>query len=162
MIKRKNGFFLAEETLKIIIAVIVIIFLAYFLYSLYSSNKDAENLKFAQSSLNYLLEQINAKSENVQIDNPDSWTILSWPFEDKRPLSCSNLGWKNCICICKETYVEDISNYLDNCEETGSIAVCAESDFVVHENGNSQLPIVIQDAPIMLKIDYTNKKISKI
>ena len=51
----KKGFFLAEETLKIVIAVIVIIFLIYFLASLYFSGKDSEELKFAEDSLNYFI-----------------------------------------------------------------------------------------------------------
>ena len=119
MNKTKRGFFLAEETLKIIIAVIVIVFLVYFLVSLYFSNKDSENMKFAEDSLKYLTAQLDIKAAEVQIYNPKGWSILSWPYGDKKLLSCSNLGWKSCLCICKTPTITAISNYLDNCEQTG-------------------------------------------
>ena len=45
-LKNKKGFLLAEETLKIILAVIAIGFLAYLLFSIYKSGSDSKNLEF--------------------------------------------------------------------------------------------------------------------
>ncbi len=161
MNKTKKGFFLAEETLKIVIAVIVIVFLIYFVASLYFSAKDTENLKFAEQSLKYLTDQIGLKTAEIQIYNPTGWSILSWPFENKLPLSCSNLGWEKCLCICKKPLLANNANYLDNCEQTGSKAICAESNFTVIGKGGAQIPIIIENPPLNLGIDYDNKKISQ-
>jgi len=157
--KSRKGLFLAEETLKIVIAVIVIAFLVYFLVSLYFSNRNAEEMKFAQESLTYLAEQINLKSAEVNIYNPDGWSILSWPYGGKMPLSCFNLGWKNCLCICDKPFIATNENYLENCDETGSSGICVESSFSVIGDG-SQQPIIIENPPVTIKIDYGNKTIS--
>jgi len=47
----KKGFLLAEETLKIVVAVISITFLIYFLTSLYFARIDGENLRKAEAVL---------------------------------------------------------------------------------------------------------------
>lgn len=158
--KQKKGFLLAEETLKIILAVIAISFLAYFLFSLYRANNDAKNLDLAKESLNFLFREINTQKTEVDIYNPEGWSILSWPFEDKRPLSCSNLGWNSCICFCKNPWIKTSGNYLDNCEDTTK-SICKESSLIVMRSAEKQLPINIDNPPIKLIIDYQNKKISR-
>src|SRR3989338_4460161 len=84
----KRGFLLAEETLKIIIAVISIGFLIYFLAALYFASRDAEKLEQAGASLEFLINDI--------------------------PNSCLNIGWEKCICICENTLLDLQGSYCDN------------------------------------------------
>ncbi|OGJ12134.1 hypothetical protein A3K62_00200 [Candidatus Pacearchaeota archaeon RBG_16_35_8] len=158
--KTRQAIFLAEETLKIVLAVIVIGFLIYFLVSLYFANSADEDLKFAEESLNFLVQQMNAKVEEVQIYNPKGWSILSWPYADMKPASCTDLGWENCLCICENPVGYTFEGYLDNCEGTGDTAICVENSFVVI-GGASQAPILIENPAVTLRIDYDNKRISK-
>lgn len=137
----KKGFFLAEETLKIVIAVIVILFLIYFLASLYFSGKDSEDMKFAESSVKYLVEQMNLKTTEVQIFNPEGWIITAWK-KGELPVSCSNLGWENCICICEDK---------DTCNEQG---FCSNYNKEIFINDGS---IEIDNSPITLEINYGDK-----
>jgi hypothetical protein len=148
-----KGFLLAEETLKIIIAVISITFLIYFLTSLYLSNQNSKNLEFAEASLNYLVDEINSNVKEVEIYNPEGWVVVSWPHKattgfflkqtkNGLPNFCGNLGWKKCICICEK-------DFQDECDEMG---VCLESAFEVE--GHS---IKINPIPMKLNIDSTNK-----
>ena len=65
MKKNKKGFLLAEETLKIILALICIVFLVYFLVYLYFSNVDSKKLEQAKSSLDYLFKEINSGVNSV-------------------------------------------------------------------------------------------------
>lgn len=155
----KKGFLLAEETLKIILAVIAIGFLAFLLFSLYNANKTAKDLELAKESLDFLVQEINAQRAEVEIYNPKGWEIYSWPntytkgillwktTEEGMPLSCSNLGWDSCICICKK-------DTPDKCDSKG---ICLNNplDFSVEDS------IKIKDPPITLSIDYSNKIISK-
>lgn len=154
----KKGLWLAEETLKIIVAVIVIIFLIYFLVSLYYSNKDAENQKFAESSLSSLVEQISLKKSTADIYNPEGWVIISWPYNGQMPKACSNLEWQKCLCICKSPAL--FGNYLNNCEETGKNAICVQSDFTVRGTDGKIGPLEIDTPPLVLSIDYSSKTIS--
>jgi len=162
----KKGFLLAEETLKIILAVIAIGFLAYLLFSLYNANKTAKDLELAKESLDFLVQEINAQRAEVEIYNPKGWVILSWPntyitgfrlfginifVETKEgiPQSCLNLGWSSCICICKKATP-------DGCDSKG---ICLDNP----QKFEIDSPIRIKDPPITLLIDYDNdnKKISK-
>ena len=140
----KRGFLLAEETLKIILAVIAIGFLAYFLISLYLSNQDSKNLEFAKASLSFLVKEINDGKTEVDIYNPKGWHISSW--QEGLPLSCSNIGLDSCLCICDGKDAED-------CDNKG---ICLENDFNMGEGS-----IKIRDSPITLMIDQVNKQISK-
>ena len=144
----KKGFLLAEETLKIILAVIAIGFLAFLLFSLYNANKEGKDLELAKESLNHLIQEINAERTEVQIYNPKGWEIYSWPNNNIQaiPLSCSNLGWSNCICICSKST-------LNRCDSKGT---CLEGPLGFSFKDN----IKIKDPPITLSIDYSNKIIS--
>lgn len=151
----KHGFFLAEETLKIILAVIVIGFLIYFLVSLYFSNADEENMQFAESSAKYIIEQMNAQTEEIQIFNPEGWIIISWKTEEEMPMQCSNLGWKNCTCICEDDINSDIPFFentdLDDCNEE---SYCFEYSKEIFINEGS---LKIDNPPITLEINYGDK-----
>ena len=155
-IKNKKGFLLAEETLKIVIALIAISFLVYFLSSLYFNSQNEKKLEFAKASLKHLVEEMNSmgedKPKDVEIYNPKGWSISSWPFENTFPEQCSNFEGNRCICICKEPWVDFNSNYLGNCNDK-SICMNNPNNFVVKRVGTSQLPINIEKVPIILKIE---------
>ncbi len=146
--KNKKAFLLGEETLKIILAVICIGFLAFLLYSIYNAGKKDKDLELAESSLEHLIKEINAGAEQIEMYNPEGWWLISWPYDDIIPNSCSNLGWKNCICICNKKNVE-------SCEDS----VCLENNFVITgEKGNY---IKIEKPPLVLIINHENKAIMK-
>lgn len=163
-----KGFLLAEETLKIIIALISITFLVYFLVALYTSNADDKNLEFAESSLNYIVEEIDAGSNEIEIYNPDDWVLISWPYRGIVPNSCSNVGWNNCLCICKDLSIANyfvsvlpwsksaIENLKERCDKKG---VCKQISFKVEgEQGTSFIAL---ETPIKLNVDPSNNKITK-
>ncbi len=163
--KNKKGFLLAEETLKIVIAVICIGFLVYLLTSLYLKNKDNEKLEQAEASLEHLISEINAEHTEVEIYNPKGWVLISWPYENELiPNSCSNMGWGNCICICDEDLsTRTVKGLIKDCDSLGS---CLESFELKIENDrniykkNLRNSIVIKP-PLKLNIDYKNNKITK-
>ena len=153
---KNRGLFLAEETLKIVLAVIVIGFLVYFLVSLYFSGKDSEDMRFAESSAKYLAEQMNLQTNEVQVFNPDGWIITSWSQgKGDMPLQCSNLGWKNCICFCDDdinSKLPFITNTdLDDCNEESFCMEYSKEIFI--KDGS----IEIDNSPITLEINYGDK-----
>jgi len=145
----KKGFLLAEETLKIILAVIAIGFLAFLLFFLYNANKTAKDLELAEESLDFLFQEINAQRAEVEIYNPKGWIISSWSL-GQRPQSCENLGWSSCICICKDNIAR--FSKLNECNIKG---ICLENP----QKFEIDPPIKIKSPPITLVID--NKIISK-
>lgn len=159
--KNKRAFLLAEETVKIIIALVCISFLVYFLSSLYFSNKHNGDLNLAKASLEHLISEINSKSENVDIYNPSSskyfpggWIVISFPLGSEKPSSCSKQGWNDCLCICGEstTTLTD-SGLAQDCDSSGT---CIESDFKIVGK-----KIRIENPPITLQINYDSKVISE-
>ena len=129
-IKRKKGLLLAEETLKIVIAVIAIGFLVYFLVSLYFSAKATKELEQAESSLNFILGEAAAGRTTVDIYNPKNWWLLSGNGE---------------LCICKD------ADY-GSCIEKG---VCETATFTVGTPVKiAELPITLninQESKIITK-----------
>ena len=106
--KNKKGFLLGEETVKIVISLIVLVFLVILLFKLYNGVQD-NKLEQAKSSLNYLIEQINAEGvEEVVIYNPEGWWITVW--HDPNPDLCSK--WDSCLCICD-------GNSIGDCDKKG-------------------------------------------
>ncbi|MFH1787229.1 MAG: hypothetical protein ABH811_00330 [archaeon] len=163
--KNRKGFLLAEETLKIIIAVICIGFLVYFLTSLYLKNKENKDFELAKASLEHLVWEINTmkegESRGVEIYNPKGWWISSWPYGDIRPNQCTNLNWENCICICPSNDPWDsvktffssatmITESADKCDDKG---ICVEitEEFLVKKD-NQQTIMKIVDLPLKLEI----------
>ena len=152
--KNKKGFLLAEETLKIVIALICISFLVYFLVSLYMSNREDKDLELAKASLQHLVSEINAEHSMVEIYNPgplwnkgvviSSWYLVSWNSMNL-PNRCSNFGWGNCLCICKE-------NKTKNCDDKG---VCLESKDIEIQGDSIEL----KDLPLTLTIKYNGGEI---
>jgi len=155
----EKGFLLAEETLKIVVSLIVVGFLVYFLYSLYFSNSENKELQQAEASLTYLKNQLDSGNTEAILFNPGGWSLLSWPYENEIPNSCSKENWKNCICICNNPTFLTSGNFKDNCNNSEK-GVCLENtgNFEVTQD-NIQLPIKIENPPVILKIE--NKKISR-
>lgn len=155
----KRGFLLAEETLKLIIAVIAIGFLAYLLVSLYFSAKTSKDLGLAKETLPFIMDESLSGKSSVDVYNPKNWWLGAWPHEIEKgilffkgretqfPKTCSNLGLKSCICLCEEDNAE-------SCDEEG---VCLDNKGFLIE-GNS---IKIENPPMTLKINQADKKISR-
>ena len=162
----KKAFLLAEETLKMVIALISISFLIYFLSALYFTNQNSKDLELAEATLENLIESANSGIEEVEIYNPEGWVLISWPYQDKdkTPLSCSKLNWESCICIIKDInlgsqllsllpFTEDVRDkFLDESSNTEK-AICVENtkNLVVKKDGTQQQPIAIQP-PLTLNI----------
>jgi len=144
---------LAEETLKIILAVIAIGFLAYLLFSIYSTRRESRDLELAKSSLDFFMAEINSEKTEIEIYNPAGWWIASWPYNQIKPNFCSNLGWENCLCIFPkglwskrpESYAEDSDNGV--CKEVSKV-------IIVSSIGGKQSPIKIADPPLILNVSY--------
>lgn len=152
----KKAFLLGEETVKVIIAVICIGLLVVFVIYLYSAGKSRRGgEEFAEESLDYLIEQINAGATQIEIYNPKDWMITSWPYKNQQLDNCANLGYDYCICICPVPAGPAIKNIFSACNEK---SICKESDFAVEGFGNS---INISNPPLKLEIDYENKKITE-
>jgi len=161
----KKAFLLAEETLKIILAVIAISFLIYFLVSLYTNSQKDKDLEEAKSSLEHLVNEINSMDDDkitVEIYNPISsnkfpggWILISFPLGEAGPNSCNNLGWKNCLCICNEasTTVKD-TGFAEDCDKNG---FCLENDFKIENK-----KIRLENPPITLQINSNTKIITQI
>ncbi len=151
MIHQKKGFLLAEETLKMVVAVIAITFLIYFLVSFYFGRvneiefeKAKRNLIDSGESIKKTMENLgeNEKREFV-LDSPDKWLLLSFTSELK-PNSCAG---KNCLCICEKSVIRKQAEVCDKPNE----GICA-----VVENLRQG------DASIQIKTSLTKISISKI
>lgn len=153
----KKGFLLAEETLKIILAVIAIGFLAYLLYSIYQSSQNSKDLELAEESLNFLISEIDSGKATVELFNPNGWSVVSWPYNGDMPFTCSNLDWKSCVCICKNPFIKNSKNYAGKCDDTNE-GICVESSFKTINEGVQQ-PIDIEPV-LTLNIDQESKEIS--
>ncbi len=118
----KKGFLLAEETLKIIIALISISFLVLFLTSLYFSNVNEKGLKQAAAILKSSDQSIeknianlaNGESKEIQLENPNGWYLLGF-FEGEGPNSCG----KSCLCICDKSDIKFWKSWAADCTELG-------------------------------------------
>ncbi len=138
----KKAFLLAEETLKIVVAVICIVFLAYFLTSLYLSKTGGEKARFANDVLNTIAGKINLLQDGdffeQDIPNPQGWHLFG--FSDSvKPNSC--LG-ENCICICPYAfdYQDRFNRQQKKCDNKGGCLVIEE----------------LRDVPLDIKITGTN------
>jgi len=159
IMKNKKGFLLAEETLKLIIAIIAIGLLAYLLMSLYFSAKTSKEMEQARETLPFLMNETIAGRTSVDIYNPKGWWLGSWPHEVEKgilffkereiqfPKTCSNLGLASCICICEE----------ENAESCDNDGICLDNKGFSIE-GNS---IKIENPPVTVNIDQTNKILKK-
>ena len=63
--KNRKGFLLAEEVVKIIIAVIAIGLLSYLFFSLYNLNSTTTYLELAESSLEHIIQELNSGRDEI-------------------------------------------------------------------------------------------------
>ncbi len=104
-INSRRGFLLAEETLKIVIALICMIFLAYFLITLYFGGASETNFEQAKQTLINSSEGLKkiidglseGQTKTTTLANPIGWRLLSF-VQGPKPNSCAG----NCLCICKK------------------------------------------------------------
>jgi hypothetical protein len=152
----KRGFLLADETLKIIMAVVCLAFLAYFLSLLYLSKTGGEKREAAESALDRIEEIVQSlddgQSENQSIGTPKNWHIFSF-VDDTRPNSC--LG-EDCLCICSK--VADINGLFERqIKECDSDGVC----LVIENLRSADLDVKIngEDSLVFLNIEKTSQGI---
>ncbi|HTY44077.1 MAG TPA: hypothetical protein VMC80_02445 [Patescibacteria group bacterium] len=162
MSNKKGSTWLTEETLRLIITVLCLLVLFGVLYALYNVNKDNDDLKLANASLQYISEKINMGSQEAEIYNPSGWFLSSWPrkFLTQNPLPkiCSDKGWTNCLCICKIDSGE--------CGDQGIPGTCIQNDqnFIVNpgsEKNTISNSIKIDNPPLFLKIGYNPNTIKQ-
>lgn len=143
--KNKKAFLLAEETLKIIIAVICILFLAYILIAIYNSQTANKKIEEAKSSLERVGEIASSlkegEIESQDISNPKGWHIYSFVGQ-KKPNSCLN---QNCLCICSDALVEKINSQEKKCDKYGSC-------LIIENLATANLDLKIRDTSNLLFI----------
>ncbi len=129
-IKDKKGFLLAEETLKIIIALICIIFLVYLLSSLYNSHIADKKLNQAKEVLVGFESEVpsiekvisflpDGETEVKIIYEPKGWFLYGFTKQEK-PNSCLN---QNCICLCKPVLIGGSNSQIKKCDKKGACLI---------------------------------------
>jgi len=122
----KGGFLLANQVVKIVIAIICIVFLVYLLSSLYFAKVNAEKLKKAkdflegENGVNSIVS--NIKEEGIVTMNraPSGWYLFSFTGQIK-PNNC--LG-KNCVCVCDNKYFGDyFDRQTSECNDNGACLI---------------------------------------
>ena len=141
--KNRRGFLLAEETLKIVIAVISISFLIFFLTSLYFSKINEQKKQHAEATLKRIIEIVENAQSNIEELNdpsPSGWYLFSFVKNIKKPNSCAS---KNCLCICDKV-IDFFSEQIKECDSGG---VCK-----IVENLGDFEKIEIKKTPFALEI----------
>ena len=152
----KRGFLLAEETLKMVIALICLTFLIYFLVTLYFGRIGEANFQQAKQTLINSSESVKktidslgeGQTRTMPLVNPIGWRFLSFT-QDPRPNSCAG---KNCLCICKKptTGIDYFKEQSEKCDEKVS-GICFANDNLERKNFD-----------IEIKKDLTKISIKKI
>ncbi|MBI2044956.1 hypothetical protein HYT23_02775 [Candidatus Pacearchaeota archaeon] len=114
--KNKKAFLLGEETLKIIVALIVIVFLVYFLFALFYSSSTKSKQRQAEAvleesvsgSIKTAIERarsgqgsVGGNAEEVPVPNPLGWHLFSFTGSEIKPNDCAG---ENCLCICDKVW----------------------------------------------------------
>ena len=101
----KKGFFLAEETMKIILAVICLGFLIFVLGKMYYSYTADKEVQQAKDTLSRIEKEINSMKEGEKRDiiiySPNSWFLVGFGKQEM-PVFCSEKKWESCLCICEK------------------------------------------------------------
>lgn len=153
--ENKRGFLLAEETLKIVIALICIVFLAYFLIALYFGGINEVDFQQAKKTLIDSSESVKKTVDGLDegqmktmfLANPIGWRFLSFT-KNPRPKSCAG----NCLCICRKT--NEVTDYF-----TKQSAKCDEKQSGICF---TQQNLEQRDFNIEMKKDLTKISIKKI
>lgn len=101
--KNKKGFFLAEETIRLIVGALILVSLVSLLAFLYYSSQQDQELKFAENSLKYLLQRIEAGDKQITLFGPSNADLFVWPQKENEldyiKDFCESKGISSCICI---------------------------------------------------------------
>lgn len=121
--KNKRGFLLAEETLKIVIAIICIVFLIYILIAIYNANSSVKKIEDAKNSLSRIENIVSSLEEGAierqDIPNPEGWHLYTFT-EKEKPNACAN---ENCLCICDNSLIKIITSQAKKCDNKGACLV---------------------------------------
>lgn len=151
----KRAFLLAEETLKIVIALISISFLIYFLTALYFSSVSDQKFKQAEASIGRIIDVVNNELvtvEDVTDITPSGWNLISYVGE-KKPNSCAG---QNCLCICENMWLDFYDRQLNECSEEGICEIIPTlQDFGEIEISSPSISIEIDKSKGVVEI---NKK----
>ena len=117
MLGQRRGFLLAEETLKMVIALISISFLIFFITSLYFGSINSQKLEQAKSTIGRTETVIQSLKESEtqeqDLPNPMGWYLFSFTGNMK-PNSCVG---QNCMCICDRVIDDPIRAFFTPWEE---------------------------------------------
>jgi hypothetical protein len=123
--KNKKAEILAEEVVKIVLAVvciIILIILAAGLYGIFTKKTDLEQ---ARATLKEIVAKIDSLGEgeqkNVLITSPKDWYIVGFSKGENMPFDCNG---ENCICICERYFAVPASKavYIES-PYSGNVAV---------------------------------------
>ena len=156
MFGQRKGFLLAEETLKIVIALIAISFLIYFLTSLYFAKINEIEYEKAKATLTDSDESLKATLENLNdgetreylINDPGEWHLVSFSGNIKPNLCSGN----SCLCICKDSG-NKIESQAKQCDGRNN-GVCTPA------NIEKDIKIKIRTEITKISIQKTNQEIS--
>ena len=161
----KKGILLAEETLKIVIAVISIAFLAYFLSALYFSKVNDDKLRFAENNIELIGDIVSSLGEEESVDydliNPRGWFLLSFTGSIK-PNSCAG---QTCLCVCDGVSENSLNSFVtgEDDKEERQAEQCIEkgSCLIVKELREIPLEIEIKgvDELILIEIKKENGRV---
>ena len=120
----KRAFLLAEQVVKIVVALIVLSFLIYFLSSLYFSKIETENQQKAegfvsgQDSLETTIKSLNPDESRPYFNPspPEGWYLFSF-VNDSKPTACEK---EKCLCICNKVVFNFGERQINECNEKGA------------------------------------------
>lgn len=135
--KNKKGFLLAEQTVKIIIALLSIIILVFLLVSLYYGKVTAEKKRQANQILigssnsfeDFLntVESGKVESNNFPVKGAVGWYFYFFTGQEIKPNTCVG---KNCVCICDDVvgfnlidWSSERERQIEECNENGACLI---------------------------------------
>jgi len=108
--KSKKSMMIAEEVLRIVLAVACIFLLVYIsakLYSIFIAKGDLDKARAELDNINGIINLgLQDTSANVIVGRdyllmtPQEWVLTGWPYGNIYPEYCASRGWKKCLCMC--------------------------------------------------------------
>jgi len=126
----KKGMLLANEVVKLVIALIGISLLIYLLFSIYYTSSQDQKLNEAKDTIGRMkdiISRINSgavSNEKITDISPPSWYLFSFIGTEKKPNSCAG---ENCLCICDKVIYDNTlwfkNRQLNECDSSGVCVV---------------------------------------